>query len=63
MNPRVRITSHQNRVGPETEKVYNDDFFEAIDGVANALDNVNASKNEPLDLLYVLFVSLDNSNS
>nr|BEH82872.1 ubiquitin-activating enzyme [Halocynthia roretzi] len=42
MNPRVRITSHQNRVGPETEKVYNDDFFEAIDGVANALDNVNA---------------------
>lgn len=63
MNPRVRITSHQNRVGPETEKVYNDDFFEAIDGVANALDNVNASKNEPLYLLYVLFVSLDNSNS
>ncbi|KAM9342996.1 ubiquitin-like modifier-activating enzyme 1 isoform 1-T2 [Pholidichthys leucotaenia] len=42
MNPSIRITSHQNRVGPETEKVYDDDFFESLDGVANALDNVDA---------------------
>ncbi|XP_003746538.1 ubiquitin-like modifier-activating enzyme 1 [Galendromus occidentalis] len=42
MNPQVRITSHENRVSPETEPVYNDDFFEALDGVANALDNVEA---------------------
>uniref|UniRef100_A0A646QDP3 E1 ubiquitin-activating enzyme n=1 Tax=Hemiscolopendra marginata TaxID=943146 RepID=A0A646QDP3_9MYRI len=42
MNPFIHITPHQNRVGPETEKVYDDDFFEALDGVANALDNVDA---------------------
>ncbi|XP_077980547.1 ubiquitin-like modifier-activating enzyme 1 [Glandiceps talaboti] len=42
MNPDVNITSHQNRVGPETENIYNDDFFESLDGVANALDNVDA---------------------
>ncbi|KAL0158376.1 hypothetical protein M9458_046452, partial [Cirrhinus mrigala] len=42
MNPSVRITGHQNRVGPDTEKVYDDDFFESLDGVANALDNVDA---------------------
>ncbi|XP_006004027.1 ubiquitin-like modifier-activating enzyme 1 [Latimeria chalumnae] len=42
MNPSIHITGHQNRVGPDTEKVYDDDFFEALDGVANALDNVDA---------------------
>ncbi|KAM5146463.1 ubiquitin-like modifier-activating enzyme 1 isoform 1-T1 [Mantella aurantiaca] len=42
MNPDLHVTAHQNRVGPDTEKVYDDDFFEALDGVANALDNVDA---------------------
>ncbi|XP_064473449.1 ubiquitin-like modifier-activating enzyme 1 isoform X2 [Ornithodoros turicata] len=42
MNPKVRIVAHENRVGPETESIYNDDFFEALDGVTNALDNVDA---------------------
>ncbi|XP_034028416.1 ubiquitin-like modifier-activating enzyme 1 [Thalassophryne amazonica] len=42
MNPSFKITAHQNRVGPETERVYDDDFFESLDGVANALDNVDA---------------------
>ncbi|KAJ7390879.1 E1 ubiquitin-activating protein [Desmophyllum pertusum] len=42
MNPEINITAHQNRVGPETEKVYNDDFFEALNGVTNALDNIDA---------------------
>lgn len=41
MNPDVKITAHENRVGPDTENVYNDDFFESLDGVANALDNVD----------------------
>lgn len=44
MNPDIRVTPHQNRVGAETEHVYNDDFFEALDGVANALDNIDARK-------------------
>merc|ERR1719400_748588 len=30
------------RVGAETEHVYNDSFFEPLNGVANALDNVEA---------------------
>jgi len=42
MNPNINVIAHQNRVGPETEKIYNDDFFESLDGVANALDNVDA---------------------
>lgn len=42
MNPQVKIISQENRVGPETEVIYNDEFFEALDGVANALDNVDA---------------------
>merc|ERR1719495_1968097 len=42
MNPEVNIIAHQNRVGPETERAYDDTFFEPLDGVANALDNVEA---------------------
>ncbi|CAL4109432.1 unnamed protein product [Meganyctiphanes norvegica] len=42
MNPQVNVIAHQNRVGPDTERVYNDSFFEPLDGVANALDNVEA---------------------
>lgn len=42
MNKDMNITAHELRVGPETEKVYDDDFFERLDGVANALDNVDA---------------------
>jgi len=42
MNPDLKIVCHQNRVGNETENVYNDDFYESLDGVANALDNVDA---------------------
>lgn len=44
MNPSIKITGHQNRVGPDTERIYDDDFFESLDGVANALDNVDARK-------------------
>ncbi len=42
MNPSVVVTSHQNKVCPESESVYNSEFFNSIDGVANALDNVQA---------------------
>lgn len=34
----------QERVGADTEQIFNDDFFEELNGVANALDNVDASK-------------------
>lgn len=42
MNPDVNVVAYESRVGPETEKVYDDEFFENLDGVANALDNVSA---------------------
>ncbi|UXI15456.1 elongation of very long chain fatty acids protein [Sarcoptes scabiei] len=42
MNPQIKIISHENRVGVETEKYYDDDFYENLDGVANALDNLEA---------------------
>jgi ubiquitin-activating enzyme E1 len=34
----------QERVGPETEHIYNDKFFADIDVVTNALDNVDARR-------------------
>jgi len=42
MNPKLNAEAHLNRVGAETEHVYNDDFFERLDGVCNALDNIDA---------------------
>jgi len=42
MNPKMNVLHKLDRVGPETEAVFDDDFFEALDGVANALDNVQA---------------------
>ncbi|KAH3819410.1 ubiquitin-like modifier-activating enzyme 1 isoform X2 [Dreissena polymorpha] len=42
MNPKFNITPQENRVGVDTENIYTDEFFEGLDGVANALDNVDA---------------------
>ncbi|XP_017012603.2 ubiquitin-like modifier-activating enzyme 1 [Drosophila takahashii] len=42
MNPEVNVTAYELRVGAETEKVFSEDFFGKLDGVANALDNVDA---------------------
>ncbi|RMZ94855.1 ubiquitin-like modifier-activating enzyme 1 [Brachionus plicatilis] len=42
MNPHINIEAQTNRVGPDTEHVYNDEFFESLDGVCNALDNIDA---------------------
>lgn len=57
MNPSIRITGHQNRVGPDTERVYDDDFFESLDGVANALDNVDARKGHITLNYFKLFIN------
>ncbi|KAL3850578.1 hypothetical protein ACJIZ3_012460 [Penstemon smallii] len=42
INPLLNIEALQNRVGPETENVFNDTFWENLNVVINALDNVNA---------------------
>lgn len=44
MNPQMKIIAHQNRLDPHSEAVYGYDFFSALDGVAAALDNVEASE-------------------
>eukprot|EP01025_Chloroclados_australasicus_P042611 TRINITY_DN4529_c0_g2_i1.p1 TRINITY_DN4529_c0_g2~~TRINITY_DN4529_c0_g2_i1.p1 ORF type:complete len:1048 (-),score=190.46 TRINITY_DN4529_c0_g2_i1:257-3400(-) len=42
INPQVNIKALQNRVSPETEDVFNDEFWQGLDLVVNALDNVTA---------------------
>lgn len=42
MNNELNIFHHENKVCAETENVYNEVFFENLDGVANALDNIDA---------------------
>lgn len=46
MNPDCvgKIKVYQDRVGPETEEIFGDAFFESLSGVTNALDNVEARK-------------------
>ncbi|MEQ2265361.1 hypothetical protein XENORESO_006189 [Xenotaenia resolanae] len=42
MNPQIKITAHQNRLDPDSEGLYDYSFFMGLDGVAAALDNVEA---------------------
>ncbi|CAL5424626.1 unnamed protein product [Camellia sinensis] len=42
INPHLCIEALQSRVGPETENVFDDTFWENLSVVINALDNVNA---------------------
>ncbi len=44
MNPDLNIKDYNIRVSPDTEKVFNDEFWEGLDGVLNALDNIKARK-------------------
>ncbi len=40
--PHLLSLLRSTRVGPDTEAQFDDDFWEALDGVCNALDNVQA---------------------
>ncbi|KAI5861880.1 hypothetical protein GGS23DRAFT_597905 [Durotheca rogersii] len=44
MNPELggHIECLKDRVSPETEHIFNEEFWESLDGVTNALDNVEA---------------------
>lgn len=44
MNPRMNVTAHQNCLDPNSEEVYDYNFFMGLDGVAAALDNVESSE-------------------
>jgi ubiquitin-activating enzyme E1 len=40
MNPAIRVIPQQNRLAAESTTIYNDDFYENLSGVCNALDNI-----------------------
>ena len=42
MNPEFKVTVHQAFVAPETEDVFNDEFWESLDFIVNAVDNIKA---------------------
>jgi ubiquitin-activating enzyme E1 len=44
MNPELKghIVTLRDRVGADTEHIFNEEFWESLDGVTNALDNVDA---------------------
>jgi ubiquitin-activating enzyme E1 len=44
MNPELKgkIFTYKDRVGADTEHIFNEDFWEGLDGITNALDNVDA---------------------
>lgn len=44
MNPQLegKIRARRDRVGADTEQIFNEDFWNRLDGVTNALDNVEA---------------------
>ena len=44
MNNDINIISHENRVGLDSENIYNNKFYDELDCVINALDNVEARR-------------------
>lgn len=57
MNPRMKITAHQNHLDPDSEGVYDYNFFMGLDGVAAALDNVEASESAYSAFITVITLS------
>ena len=42
MNPALNVKDYMTKVGPDTEFVFNDKFWEKLDFVVNAVDNIHA---------------------
>jgi len=42
MNPKINVKAMEMFVGPKTEDTFDDDFWLGLDGVCNALDNMEA---------------------
>lgn len=42
MNPNMRIEAQTNKLDQSTRDIYNDEFYLQLDGVCNALDNIEA---------------------
>lgn len=42
MNPALNVSDYQTYVDPSTEETFNDQFWENLDFVVNAVDNIKA---------------------
>jgi ubiquitin-activating enzyme E1 len=42
MNPDLKVNVHQAFVSPDTEDLFNDDFWDSLDFIVNAVDNIKA---------------------
>lgn len=42
MNPTLNVTAYTEYVAPETEEIFNDTFWEKLDFIVNAVDNIKA---------------------
>merc|ERR1719502_1537864 len=42
MNPACNVAAQIDKLAPETEDIFDDNFWEGLSGVCNALDNVQA---------------------
>lgn len=42
MNKQLNVRNYMTRVGPDTEEVFNDPFWESLNFVVNAVDNIHA---------------------
>jgi ubiquitin-activating enzyme E1 len=42
MNPNLNVTAHTTYVDPSTESTFNDTFWESLDFIVNAVDNIKA---------------------
>ena len=42
MNSKMNITPYTDPISKETENIFHDSFFQEVDGVVTALDNVKA---------------------
>jgi ubiquitin-activating enzyme E1 len=42
MNPALNVKDYMTKVGPDTEFVFNDKFWDGLNFVVNAVDNIHA---------------------
>jgi hypothetical protein len=55
MNPNMKITVYETPVGPDTENLFDDNFWGGLDGVCNALDNIKAREYSD-SMMHILFI-------
>ncbi|KAM3716758.1 Ubiquitin-like modifier-activating enzyme [Dirofilaria immitis] len=58
-NPNIKIDALSERVGVDTENIFTDDFFNDLNGVLNALDNVDARRYMDRRCIYYRLPLLD----